>query len=92
MRNPKRRGSDTNGNGNTAHRNDRFSLGSFVRDVVSGAVMGGLASVAFYGAGKAVEALKRGVQEKHRKSLANDRNGLYSLGNIGHDVGVKSRN
>ncbi len=59
MRNPKRRGSDTNGNGNTAHRNDRFSLGSFVRDVVSGAVMGGLASVAFYGAGKAVEALKR---------------------------------
>ena len=48
--------------------------------------------MAFYGAGKAVEALKRGVQEKHRKSLANDRNGLYSLGNIGHDVGVKSRN
>ena len=57
MRNPKRR--DSGSNRNTAHRNDRFSLGSFVRDVVSGAVMGGLASVAFYEAGKAVEALKR---------------------------------
>ena len=62
MRNPKR-SSGANGNGNTTHRNDRFSLGSFVRDVVSGAVMGGLASVTFYGAGKAVEALKRGAHE-----------------------------
>ena len=62
MRNPKR-SSGANGNGNTAHRNDRFSLGSFVRDVVSGAVMGGLASVTFYGADKAVEALKRGAHE-----------------------------
>ncbi len=63
MRNPKRRGG--NSSRNTTHRNDRFSLGSFVRDVVSGAVMGGLASVAFYGAGKAVEALKRNVMETH---------------------------
>ncbi len=63
MRNPKRGSSGANGNGNTTHRNDRFSLGSFVRDVVSGAVMGGLASVTFYGAGKAVEALKRGAHE-----------------------------
>ncbi len=62
MRNPKR-SSGANGNGNTAHRNGRFSLGSFVRDVVSGAVMGGLASVTFYGADKAVEALKRGTHE-----------------------------
>ena len=58
MRNPKRRGSGGNSSRNTTHRNDRFSLGSLVRDVVSSAVMGGLASVAFYGAGKAVEALK----------------------------------
>ena len=68
MRNPKRGSSGANGNGNTTHHNDRFSLGSFVRDVVSGAVMGGLASVAFYGAGKAVEALinsMRGVSEKN---------------------------
>ena len=63
MRNPKRGSSNANGNGNTTHRNDRSSLGSFVRDVVSGAVMGGLASVTFYGAGKAVEALKRGAHE-----------------------------
>ncbi|MFG6322140.1 MAG: hypothetical protein K1W41_11555 [Lachnospiraceae bacterium] len=89
MRNPKRRGSGGNSSRNTTHRNDRFSLGSFVRDVVSGAVMGGLASVVFYGAGKAVEALKRGVQEKHRKSLAHDRNGLYSIGNIGHKVNLE---
>uniref|UniRef100_A0A0N5ACB9 HNH endonuclease n=1 Tax=Syphacia muris TaxID=451379 RepID=A0A0N5ACB9_9BILA len=70
MRNPKRRGSSGNGNRNTAHRNDRFSLGSFVRDVVSGAVMGGLASVTFYGAGKAVEALKRGVFNKRENLRA----------------------
>lgn len=66
MRNPKRVSSGTNGNGNTAHRNDRFSLESFVRDVVSSAVMGGLASVTFYGAG---EALKRGVERKIRKPI-----------------------
>ncbi len=63
MCNPKRTGSGGNGNGNTTHRNDRFRLGSFVRDVATGAVMGGLSSVAFYGAGKAVEALKRSVQQ-----------------------------
>ncbi len=66
MRNPKRGSSGANGNGNTTHRNDRFSLGSFVRDVVSGAVMGGLASVTFYGAGKAVEALKDGIYTRNR--------------------------
>ncbi len=69
MRNPKRGSSGANGNGNTTHRNDRFSLGSFVRDVVSGAVMGGLASVTFYGAGKAVEALKRSVERRIRKPI-----------------------
>ena len=69
MRNPKRGSSGANGNGNTTHHNDRFSLGSFVRDVVSGAVMGGLASVTFYGAGKAVEALRNSVQSKKRKPI-----------------------
>jgi len=48
--------------GSLAPRNDRFSLGRFVRDVAVGAVMGGLASVAFYGAGKGVEALERSIQ------------------------------
>ncbi len=67
MRNPKRGSSGANGNGNTTHRNDRFSLGNFVRDVVSGAVMGGLASVTFYGAGKAVEALKDGIYTGNRQ-------------------------
>ena len=69
MRNPKRR--DSGSNRNTAHRNDRFSLGSFVRDVVSGAVMGGLASVAFYEAGKAVEALKRRVERNRIQRIEN---------------------
>ena len=51
--------------GSFAPRNDRFSLGSFVRDMAIGAVMGGLASVAFYGAGKGVEALRQGIQKRH---------------------------
>ena len=50
--------------GSLAPRNDRFSLGRFVRDVAVGAVMGGLASVAFYGAGKGVEALKKSIQQE----------------------------
>ncbi len=50
--------------GSLAPRNDRFSLGRFVRDALVGAVMGGLASVAFYGAGKGVEALKQSIQQE----------------------------
>ena len=50
--------------GSLAPRNDRFSLGRFVRDVAVGAVMGGLASVAFYRAGKGVEALKQSIQQE----------------------------
>ena len=68
MRNPKYIGSGGDSNGHTTYRNDRFRLGSFIRDVVAGAVMGGLASVAFYGAGKSVAALinsMRGVSEKN---------------------------
>ncbi len=34
-----------------------FSLGGFLRDVLTGAVTGGLGSAGFYGAGKAVDAL-----------------------------------
>ncbi len=60
MRNPKR-GSSSRDRIHYALPNDRFRFRSFVRDVVAGAVMGGLSSAAFYGAGKAVEALKRGV-------------------------------
>ena len=37
--------------------NGGFSLGGFVKDVLTGAVVGGLGSVGFYGAGKAVDAL-----------------------------------
>ncbi|MEZ3495394.1 MAG: RHS repeat-associated core domain-containing protein [Lachnospiraceae bacterium] len=55
--------------GSLAPRNDRFSLGRFVRDVAVGAVMGGLASVAFYGAGKGVEALRNSVRRKIRKPV-----------------------
>ena len=38
-----------------------FSLGGFVRDVLTGAVTGGLGSAGFYGAGKAVEKLRGSV-------------------------------
>ena len=38
--------------------NGGFSLGGFVKDVLTGAAVGGLGSAGFYGAGKAVEALK----------------------------------
>ena len=38
-----------------------FSLGGFVRDVLTGAVVGGLGSAGFYGAGKAVDALRGSV-------------------------------
>ena len=55
--------------GSLAPRNDRFSLGRFVRDVAVGAVMGGLASVAFYGAGKGVAALRNSVQRQIRKPV-----------------------
>ncbi len=56
--------------GSLAPRNDRFSLGRFVRDVAVGAVMGGLASVAFYGAGKGVAALERSVRRNNGNSRA----------------------
>ncbi len=61
MRNPKRRSNRNRIYCTHILPDDRFRIGGFVRDVVAGAVMGGLASASFYGAGKAVEALKRGV-------------------------------
>ena len=42
-------------------RTGGFSLGGFVRDVLTGAVTGGLGSAGFYGAGKAVEKLRGSV-------------------------------
>ena len=77
--------------GSPAPRNDRFSLGRFVRDVAVGAVMGGLASVAFYGAGKGVEALRNSAQRKNRTLLAHDRNGLYSISNAGYKVNAYTK-
>ena len=41
---------------------ERFSLAEFGREVVTGFVMGGLASAAFYGAGRAVEAVKSSIR------------------------------
>ena len=86
MRNPKR-GISRNRIYRThiARPNDRFRFRSFVRDVVAGAVMGGLSSAAFYGAGKAVEALKRGVNREKttdRRLHAVNKNGLYSVGHL----------
>jgi hypothetical protein len=50
-----------------------FSLVDFGKDVLIGAVMGGLSSLTFYGAGKAVEAVKgsiRNVRENRRGTSA----------------------
>ena len=44
-----------------------FSLGGFVRDVLTGAVAGGLGSAGFYGAGKAVEKLRGSVAGRGSK-------------------------
>lgn len=41
---------------------ERFSLAEFAKEVVTGFVMGGLSSAAFYGAGRAVEAVKSSVR------------------------------
>ena len=41
---------------------ERFSFAEFGREVVTGFVMGGLSSAAFYGAGRAVEAVKSSVR------------------------------
>ena len=38
-----------------------FSLGGFVRDTLTGAVIGGLGSAGFYGAGRAVEVLRGSI-------------------------------
>ena len=37
---------------------DGFDLGDFLRSTLTGGLMGGLSGVAFFGVGKAVEALK----------------------------------
>ena len=84
MRNPKR-GKSSRDRFHIALPHDRFRIRSFVRDVVAGAVMGGLASVSFYGAGKAVEALKRGVNREKttdRRLHSVNKNGLYSVGHL----------
>ena len=48
-----------------------FSLGGFVRDVLTGAVTGGLGSAGFYGAGKAVEKLRGSVVGRRNDADAN---------------------
>ena len=48
--------------------NGGFSLGGFVKDVLTGAVVGGLGSAGFYGAGKAVEVFRGSVVGRVDKS------------------------
>ena len=52
-----RDGRTHDGSGHSRTGESGFSLGGFVRDVLTGAVVGGLGSAGFYGAGKAVDAL-----------------------------------
>ncbi|MDE7285319.1 MAG: hypothetical protein K2N55_00540, partial [Lachnospiraceae bacterium] len=48
----------------TAHKKSGFSFADFGKEVLSGAVTGGLASAAFYGAGKAVQTLAGSIWSK----------------------------
>ncbi len=43
------------------HGGEGFRLGGFVKDVITGGIIGGLGSAGFYGAGKAVEALRGSI-------------------------------
>lgn len=43
-------------------RQGGFNLGNFVKDVLIGTAMGGLSSLSFYGAGKAVEGIKNSIK------------------------------
>ena len=45
----------------SAHGEGGFSLGGLVKDMVAGGIVGGLGSAGFYGAGKAVDALRSSV-------------------------------
>ena len=46
----------------------KYSLKGFIKETLLGGVMGGLSSAAFYGGGKAVESLKRGIQGRLDRS------------------------
>ena len=55
------RGYRTGNNHNRTSGGSGFSLGGFLKDVLTGAVIGGLGSAGFYGVGQAVDALKGSV-------------------------------
>ena len=58
-----------------------FSLGGFVRDVLTGAVTGGLGSAGFYGAGKAVDALRGSVAgHGNNTNILDDSNMMFRKG------------
>ncbi|MDE7331372.1 MAG: hypothetical protein K2O16_03910, partial [Lachnospiraceae bacterium] len=62
---------------------ERFSLAEFGREVVTGFVMGGLSSAAFYGAGRAVEAVKSSVRSRYEGGLDTIiKNGKVSIDDI----------
>ena len=46
----------------------KYSLKGFIKETLLGGVMGGLSSAAFYGGGKVVESLKRGIQGRLDRS------------------------
>ena len=83
--------------GNTPSRmngGSRFSLGGFLKDVATGAVIGGLGSAGFYGVGKAVDALKEHLAGQRnvinpknihfmQNSIKNQTGEYTVLGNVG---------
>ena len=48
--------------GNSQEDRKGFSLGTFISEMETGAINGSVSSAAFYGGGKALEALKRSVK------------------------------
>ena len=65
-----------------------FSLGGFVKDVLTGAITGGLGSAGFYGAGKAVEVLRgSAVGCRNGNNVMNPRNVHFIQNSIKNQTG-----
>ena len=56
----------SNRNGSNGGRKG-FSLVDFLKDVAAGAVIGGLSGAAYYGGGKAVEVVRKGILRVNKK-------------------------
>ena len=84
----------------TAQKKSGFSFADFGKEVLSGAVTGGLASAAFYGAGKAVQALAGSINNKSVpaaeeltiSSRNSSRGNPNAINHFGEDLNTRQRN